>query len=147
MELIYTNRGGESPYEIGFLREMLDTGRQSRQIVAIADLRYFRGGHCGYRLVESGNLCDCLFLNSKGNEFYVTEAGDFVQREYGTPQEGVCIYYYRRIKADIPRDFFSKLVKNKTNEFLESYTEPIGKEVLNILADAENTTEKEADSA
>lgn len=117
------------------IRSLLDTGN-GRRIIAFADTRYWNGGHCGYRFVETGNLKDCFFTNHDDTEFYLTDQGEFLSREYG--KEGMCQYYFRRFRDNVPRNFLSLMIetqKNGTfgNEFINRFTVPFGNEVRELL--------------
>ena len=134
MELIWSSKTNH-PDELKDLRIKLDTGK-GIHIIAFADTRYWKGGHCGYRFVETGNLKDCLFTNHDDTEFFLTEQGEFLSREYG--KEGTCQYYFRRFKGEIPKYFLSFMCDARKqgtfgNSFINYYTEPLGDVVRSLL--------------
>lgn len=121
--------------ELDKLRKQLDSGNGER-IIAFADTRYWHGGHCGYRWVEMGNLRDCFFTNHRNTEFYLTDGGELMSREYD--REGTCQYYFRRMKPNVPRNFLTMMMEARQkgifgNTFIRAHTNPLGHEVMGCL--------------
>lgn len=65
-------------------------------ILMYADLGLWNGRKTGYRLIESGNIRDCLFSPYDYNEWYVDNLGDF--RCTAVHHDGMNRYLYRAIR-------------------------------------------------
>lgn len=71
--------------------------RQERGIIAIADLGLWNGRFSGYKMIDSGNIRDCLYSDCDYNEWYVDRLGDL--RCTAVHHDGRNHYLYRAIKA------------------------------------------------
>ncbi len=69
-----------------------------REIIVIADIGRWDGRYSGYRMIESGNIKDCLTSNYDC-EWYVDKLGDFRCR--AIHHDGTNHYLYRQIKSNI----------------------------------------------
>lgn len=67
-----------------------------RSIIVIADLGLWNGRFSGYKMIESGNIRDCLFSDCDYNEWYVDRIGDL--RCTAVHHDGRNHYLYRAIK-------------------------------------------------
>lgn len=85
----------------------------SREIIVIADLGRWNGRFSGYKVIDSGNIKDCLYSECDMNEWYVDEKGDFRCDAYH--HDGTNHYLYRTFKD------------NATDEQIESLEEKIYK--------------------
>ena len=70
--------------------------RQERGIIAIADLGLWNGRFSGYKMIDSGNIRDCLYSDCDYNEWYVDRFGDL--RCTAVHHDGRNHYLYRAIK-------------------------------------------------
>lgn len=67
-----------------------------RSIIAIADLGLWNGRFSGYKMIDSGNIQDCLYSDCDYNEWYVDKLGDL--RCTAVHHDGRNHYLYRVIK-------------------------------------------------
>ena len=68
----------------------------SEPILLIADLGLWNGRHSGYKVIESGNIADCLRLHHDYATFYVDRLGDL--RCDDVHHDGTNHYLYRMFK-------------------------------------------------
>lgn len=68
----------------------------SQPIIVIADLGLWYGRKSGYRVIDSGNIKDCLYSNTDYTEWYVDKYGDL--RADATHHDGTNHYLYRVFK-------------------------------------------------
>jgi len=68
-----------------------------RSIIVIADLGLWNGQFSGYKMIDSGNIRDCLYSDCDMNEWYVDKFGDL--RCTAVHHDGRNQYLYRAIKA------------------------------------------------
>ena len=78
-----------------------------REIIIIADLGRWDGRKQGYKMIESGNIKDCLYSNCDYNEWYVDKKGDL--RCIAQHHDGTNYYLYRAIKENATDDQVSRL--------------------------------------
>lgn len=118
---------GISPDEIDDDRlyaEMLDTNdsylddervnlniQQAQPIIVIADLGRWNGRLNGYKMIDSGNIKDCLYSDTDYTEWYVDKLGDL--RADAIHHDGTNHYLYRAFKD------------NATSEQIESLQDKI----------------------
>ena len=81
-----------------------------REIILIADVGRWNGRFSGYKVIESGNIKDCLYSDCDMNEWYVDRNGDF--RCKGVHHDGTNYYLYRTFK-DNAADYQIENFKNK----------------------------------
>ena len=70
-----------------------------REIIVIGDLGLWHGRAHGYKMIESGNIKDCLYSDCDMNEWYVDKLGDF--RCKAVHHDGTNHYLYRQIKDNV----------------------------------------------
>ncbi|MBE7048461.1 MAG: hypothetical protein E7393_03705 [Ruminococcaceae bacterium] len=71
----------------------------SQSIIVIGDLGLWHGRVQGYKMIESGNIKDCLYSDCDMNEWYVDKNGDF--RCTAVHHDGWNHYLYRAFKDNI----------------------------------------------
>lgn len=71
----------------------------SQPIVIIGDLGLWNGRRQGYKLVESGNIKDCLYSDTDMTEWYVDKHGDL--RADAIHHDGTNHYLYRAFKDGV----------------------------------------------
>ena len=77
--------------------ERVNLNRQlSQPILIIGDLGLWNGRANGYKMIDSGNLKDCLYTNSDMAEWYVDKRGDL--RCDSVHHDGTNHYLYRVFK-------------------------------------------------
>ena len=103
---------GYAPDEITedrLYEEMLDTNysyldderinlniQEAQPIIVIADLGRWNGRFQGYKMIESGNIRDCLYSDTDYTEWYVDKLGDL--RADAIHHDGTNHYLYRAFK-------------------------------------------------
>jgi hypothetical protein len=103
---------GYSPDEITedrLYEEMLETNssylddervnlniQEAQPIIVIADLGRWNGRFQGYKMIESGNIKDCLYSDTDYSEWYVDKLGDL--RADAIHHDGTNHYLYRAFK-------------------------------------------------
>ena len=103
---------GYTPDEITedrLYEEMLDTNasylddervnlniQEAQPIIVIADLGRWDGRYQGYKMIESGNIKDCLYSDTDYTEWYVDKLGDL--RADAIHHDGTNHYLYRAFK-------------------------------------------------
>lgn len=106
---------GHTPDEITedrLYEEMLDTNASylddervnlnvqlSQPIIIIADLGRWNGRFSGYKIIDSGNIKDCLYSDTDYTEWYVDRLGDL--RADAAHHDGTNHYLYRVFKDGI----------------------------------------------
>lgn len=70
-----------------------------REIIIIADLGLWNGRHSGYKMIESGNIRDCLSSDCEYKEWYVDKKGDF--RRKAIHHDDTNYYLYRSFKSGV----------------------------------------------
>lgn len=104
-------------------------------IIAIADLGRWNGRFSGYKLIESGNLADCLSSGQDSNEWYVDREGEF--RSTQVHHDGTNYIYYRKFKDDASWDdrdeLLGKIYEGKaTQEDIDKLTDKLGTKVAEV---------------
>ena len=85
-------------------RDYLDDERMNldiqlpRAIMLIADMERWNGRYIGFRMIDSGNIKDCLYTDCDTAEWYVDKLGDL--RCTAHHHDGTNHYLYRAIKPD-----------------------------------------------
>ena len=80
--------------------ERVNLNRQlSQSILIIGDLGLWNGRSNGYKMIDSGNLKDCLYTNSDMAEWYVDKRGDL--RCDAVHHDGTNHYLYRVFKDGV----------------------------------------------
>jgi hypothetical protein len=67
-----------------------------REIIAIADIGRWNGRFSGYKIIDSGNIKDCLYSDCDMSEWFVDEKSDFRCDAYH--HDGTNHYLYRTFK-------------------------------------------------
>ena len=78
-----------------------------REIIIIGDLGLWNGRFSGYKVVESGNVKDCLFSDCDYNEWYVDAKGDM--RCTAIHHDGTNHYLYRAVRETVTDDQLDRL--------------------------------------
>lgn len=73
----------------------------SQPILVIGDLGFWNGRAQGYKMVNSGNIRDCLYSDTDRTEWYVDKNGDL--RADAIHHDGTNHYLYRVFKMAFPR--------------------------------------------
>lgn len=71
----------------------------SQPIIAIADLGLWYGRRSGYKMIDSGNIKDCLYSDTDYTEWYVDKYGDL--RADAAHHDGTNHYLYRVFKHGV----------------------------------------------
>ena len=103
---------GTAPDEISedmLYQEMLETNdsylddervnlniQEAQPIIIIGDLGLWNGRFSGYKMIESGNIKDCLYSDTDYTEWYVDKLGDL--RADAIHHDGTNRYLYRAFK-------------------------------------------------
>mgnify|MGYP000927480805 CR=1 FL=1 len=101
----------ELMYEIN--RDYLDDERinlniqGTQPIIVIADLGRWNGRFQGYKIIQSGNIRDCLYSDTDLTEWYVDKLGDL--RAEAIHHDGTNYYLYRTFKDDATTEQIEKL--------------------------------------
>lgn len=119
-------------------REYLDDERVnldiqlSQSIIVIGDLGLWNGRANGYKIIDSGNIKDCLYSECDMNEWYVDKNGDF--RCTAVHHDGRNHYLYRTFKPTATETQIENL-KNKiymgtaTRKDITRITKRLGDEI------------------
>ena len=97
------NKLYEKMYELN--AEYLDDERRnldiqfSQPILVIGDLGFWNGRAQGYKMVNSGNIRDCLYSDTDMTEWYVDKNGDL--RADAIHNDGTNHYLYRVFKRGV----------------------------------------------
>lgn len=101
-------------------------------ILVLGDLGLWNGRFQGYKMIESGNIKDCLYSQGDKSEWYVDDKGDLHCDDFH--QDGANHYLYRAVKGDITEGQLEALLndiymgKDCTAE-IAWFTERIGDEI------------------
>lgn len=107
-----------------------------RPILVVAELGLWDGKHYAYKLIESGNIGDCLSDPATDDqEWYVDSYGNM--RGTGYHHDGVNCYLYRVLKPNVTDDQLENLLEkilrgHATTTTLGHYTDAIGPYVANV---------------
>ena len=71
----------------------------SQPIIVIGDLGRWNGRVSGYKMIDSGNIKDCLYSDTDYNEWYVDKYGDL--RADAVHHDGTNHYLYRVFKDGV----------------------------------------------
>lgn len=95
-------------------RDYLDDERMnlniqlSQPIIIIGDIGRWNGRVMGYKMVESGNIKDCLYSDTDFAEWYVDKYGDL--RADAVHHDGTNHYLYRVFKDGVTEDQKERLL-------------------------------------
>lgn len=79
----------------------------SQPIIVIGDLGRWNGRVMGYKMVDSGNIKDCLYSDTDYTEWYVDQYGDL--RADAAHHDGTNHYLYRVFKDGISTEQMERL--------------------------------------
>ncbi len=104
-------------------------------IIVFGDIGTWQGRADGYKIIESGNIADCLYSDCDLTEWYVDREGEFRSRQIH--HDGTNHLYYRKFKNDLSyddrEDFLDKLSDGKaTKEDIDHVTEKLGMRIAEV---------------
>jgi hypothetical protein len=79
----------------------------SQPIIVIGDLGRWNGRVMGYKMIDSGNIGDCLYSDTEMTEWYVDKYGDL--RADAIHHDGTNHYLYRAFKDNVSDEQIEKL--------------------------------------
>lgn len=104
-------------------------------IIAIADLGRWNGRFPGYKVIESGNIADCLYSAQDSNEWFVDREGEFCSTQ--VHHDGQNFIYYRTWKDGV--DDYDKealldsiFAGKATRADIDRLTEKLGKRIAEV---------------
>ena len=98
-------------------------------IIVFGNIGRWNGRAHGYKLIESGNIADCLYTECDMAEWYVDRDGDLCSTQIH--HDGSNYLYYRKFKdglsSDDKEDFLDKFYEGKaTQEDIDRVTDKLG---------------------
>lgn len=101
-------------------------------ILAVADLGRWDGRVIGYKLIESGNIKDCLYTNCDYCEWYVERDGEFRCDE--SHHDGTNHIYYRKFREGVTEeqkdDLLADIYDHKAKqEDIDRLTDKLGEAI------------------
>lgn len=101
-------------------------------ILAVADLGRWDGRVIGYKLIESGNIKDCLYTNCEYCEWYVDRDGEFRCDE--SHHDGTNHIYYRKFREGVSEeqkeDLLADIYDHKAKqEDIDRLTDKLGEAI------------------
>lgn len=101
-------------------------------ILAVADLGRWDGRVIGYKLIESGNIKDCLYTNCEFCEWYVDRDGEFRCDE--SHHDGTNHIYYRKFREGVTEeqkeDLLADIYDHKAKqEDIDRLTDKLGEAI------------------
>ena len=79
----------------------------TQPIIVIGDLGRWNGRVMGYKMIESGNIKDCLYSDTDFTEWYVDKYGDL--RADAAHHDGTNYYLYRVFKEGVTESQIERL--------------------------------------
>lgn len=115
------------------------------EIIVFGDIGRWNGRVCGYKIIDSGNIRDCLYSDCDMNEWYVDRNGDLCSTQIH--HDGRNYLYYRKFKdglSDDDRDdFLDKFCDGKaTQKDIDRVTDKIGTIITQVYGWEFPTEEK-----
>ena len=115
-------------------------------IIVFGDIGRWNGRREGYKIIESGNIKDCLYSECDMNEWYVDRDGDL--RSTQIHHDGRNYLYYRKFKdglsSDEREDFLDKFYDgNATQEDIDRVTDKLGGMIAEVYGWEFPTAQKE----
>lgn len=92
----------------------------SQPIIVIGDLGRWNGRVSGYKMIDSGNIKDCLYSDTDYTEWYVDKYGDL--RADAVHHDGTNHYLYRVFKDGVTDMQIENLQDKSTTEKLQEPT-------------------------
>jgi hypothetical protein len=107
----------------------------NRPIIVIADLGLWDGRKPGYKMINSGNIKDCLYTEGGYTAWYVDKLGDL--RADAPHHDGTNYYLYRVFRDNISdtqiENFKNKIYSGKfTREDIVRYTKKLGDYIFQV---------------
>ncbi len=107
----------------------------SQPIIAIADLGLWYGRRSGYKMIDSGNIKDCLYSDTDYTEWYVDKYGDL--RADAAHHDGTNHYLYRVFKHGVTETQIENLQNkiycgNATRADITRVTRRLGDEIAKV---------------
>lgn len=104
-------------------------------IIIIADMGRWNGRVSAYKMVDSGNIADCLYSEGDMVKWYVDDLGDLRATVYH--HDGTNFYLYRRIKDNVSsvqlENFQQKLLDGDlTRKDITRITQRLGDEIAKV---------------
>ena len=98
-------------------------------IIVFGDIGRWNGRVCGYKIIKSGNIKDCLYSDCDMNEWYVDRNGDFCSTQIH--HDGRNYLYYRKFKDGVSdddrEDFLDKFCNDEaTQDDIDRVTDKLG---------------------
>lgn len=81
--------------------------QETQPIIVIANLGRWNGRFQGYKMIESGNIKDCLYSDTDYTEWYVDKLGDL--RAEAIHHDGTNRYLYRAFKDNVTPEQIERL--------------------------------------
>lgn len=104
----------------------------SQPIIVIGDLGRWNGRVSGYKMIDSGNIKDCLYSDTDYTEWYVDKYGDL--RADAVHHDGTNHYLYRVFKDGVTDTQIENLqVKSTTGKPQEPTSHELPKDSAMIL--------------
>lgn len=105
------------------------------EIVVIGDLGLWNGRACGYKIIKSGNIKDCLYSDNDHSEWYVDGRGNL--QCTSSHHDGTNYYTYRVFKEGLSdtqkENFLDKIYCGTvTSQDISRYTRSVGKEICKV---------------
>lgn len=131
----YQTQDNETHLEDEKINLNIDLGRP---ILAIASIGRWNGRVAGYKLIESGNIRDCLrsYVNGQSYDtFYVTPDGEFKQDEHH--HDGTNYITYRLPRAGVSEKQLENLLSDICNgkfswQQVDKITRKIGPDIAKV---------------
>ena len=103
-----------------------------QKIIVIGDLGLWNGRFQGYKMIDSGNIKDCLYSDCDMNEWYVDKRGDL--RCTAIHHDGTNHYLYRVFKDNISDSQIERLQEkiyngNATRQDITRVTKRLGDDI------------------
>lgn len=107
----------------------------SQSIIVIADLGLWNGRFAGYKMIESGNIRDCLYSDADMTEWFVDKKGEF--RADAIHHDGRNYYLYRVFKDGITDEQIENLQEKiysgtATKADIDRVTRRLGDEIAKV---------------
>lgn len=107
----------------------------SQPIIVIGDIGRWNGRVSGYKMIDSGNIKDCLYSDTDYTEWYVDKYGDL--RATASHHDGTNHYLYRVFKDNVTdtqiENLQDKIYHGKaTRSDITRVTKRLGDDIANV---------------